>query len=103
MDLLKVLWVLASVGVLATTLYLYDPRTGRDADLILVYGMLLLAFPSGFFVAALFALLATLTPIVDANYGPTVIAVIWLAFAAAGYVQWFKFLPWVVRKWRARL
>jgi hypothetical protein len=93
--------------VLVMTLFLYDPRTASDADLILVYGMLGLAFPSGFLVAAFVALLAyaeeaTGVAIVNANYGRGTIALIWLCFVVVGYFQWFMLLPWLTRKWRAR-
>jgi hypothetical protein len=107
MRLTRILWLLASVAVLVITLYLYHPQTARDADLFLVYGMLLLAFPSGFLVAAFIALLAYVeeasgVPLINANYGRGTIVVIWLCFVVAGYLQWFKLLPWLGEKRRAR-
>ena len=103
----RVCWLLASVCVLVATLYLYDPKTGRDADVILVYGMLLLAFPSGFLVAASITMLASVeestgVPLINADYGQGTMAFIWFCFVVVGYLQWFKALPWLVEKWHAR-
>ncbi len=107
MKLSRMLWLLASVAVLAITLYTYDPVTAKDADLILVYGMLVLAFPSGFLVAAFIALLAyveeiTGVPLLNANYGRGAITLIWLGFVVVGYLQWFRLSPCLVAIWRAR-
>lgn len=107
MKLRKILWLLASVAVLVITLYFFDPVTAKDADLILVYGMLALAFPSGFLVAAFIALLAyveetTGVPMVNANYGRGMITFMWLCFVVVGYLQWFGLVPWLMAKRRAR-
>jgi hypothetical protein len=99
---LKLIWLAASIGVLLITLYLFDPSTARDADLIMTYAMLALAFPSSVIVAGAIALLANATPLVDAYYGRFAILVIWMLFVAIGYVQWFIALPWVLRKLRKR-
>jgi hypothetical protein len=100
MKLLKFMWLSTSAGVLLITLYLFDPSTAQDADLIITYGMLGLAFPSSVIVAGAIALLANATPLVDAYYGRFAIVVIWMLFVAVGYVQWFIALPWAVRKLR---
>ena len=107
MRLPRILWLLASLAVLAITLYTYDPATAKDADLILVYGMFALAFPSGFLVAAFVALLAyveekTGVPMINANYGRGTITLMWLCFVVAGYLQWFGLVPWLMEKWRGR-
>jgi hypothetical protein len=95
------------VAVLVITLYLYDPQTAKDADLLLVYGMMAMAFPSGFLVAAFFALLAYAeesigVPLINANYGRGTIVFMWLCFVVVGYLQWFRLLPWLMAKWRVR-
>lgn len=107
MVIIRILWLLAAVTVLVITLYLYDPKTAKDADLLLLYGMLALAFPSGFLVAAFVALLSYVeevsgVPLINAVYGRAIITLIWLFFVVVGYIQWFGLLPWLVRKWRAR-
>lgn len=105
---LKVGWVLCSVAVLAVTLTRYAPGPESDIEIFLVYGMLCLAFPTSLIVAGLFALMSMLqehlgVPLLDAidsNY--VGVCVMWLAFFAAGYLQWFVLLPWLWRKWRDR-
>lgn len=105
---LKIVWVLCSVAVLAVTLTRYAPDSASDIGIFLVYGMLFLAFPVSLLVAALVALLALLqeqlgVPLLDlisSNY--VGFSVMWLMFFIAGYVQWFVLLPWLWRKWKSR-
>lgn len=101
----KVLWVLCSLAVLCVTLYSYDPQTGNDSGIFLVYGMLFLTFPAGFIVAGGITLLALaqealgipLLDLIDNIYLGFV--VMWLLFFGLGYLQWFKFIPWLWHKW----
>lgn len=103
---LKALWLLCCVFVLGVTLYRYVPNSGSDIGIFLVYGMLFLAFPVGLLIAAIFALLAMLQenwgmPLLDligSNY--VGFCVMWLAFFAAGYWQWFVLVPRLWRKWK---
>jgi len=105
---LKTLWVLCSVAVLAVTLVRYDHGPASDIGVFLVYAMLFLAFPVSLLVAGLFSLMALfqeqfgvpLLDLIDSNYMGFV--VMWLTFFLAGYVQWFVLLPWLWRKWRNR-
>ena len=102
----KVVWILCAVGVLAVTLARYAPGPGNDIGIFLVYGMLFLAFPVSLVVAGLFALMALL----EEQFGVALLALIgsnfvglvvmWLAFFAAGYLQWFVALPWLWRRWK---
>ncbi len=70
--------------------------------------MLLLAFPVSLLVAGLFAALAMLqeqsgVPLLDwIGSNHLGLCVMWLAFFAAGYVQWFVLLPRLCRMWKAR-
>jgi len=97
--ILKSLWVLCCVFVLGVTLYRYVPNSESDIGIFLVYGMLFLAFPVSLLIAAMFALLAMLqeplgVPLLDligSNYAGY--CVMWLAFLAAGYWQWFVLVP----------
>jgi hypothetical protein len=105
---LKVVWVLCSMAVLAVTLTRYAPGPASDIGVVLIYGMLFLAFPVSLLVAGLIALMALLqeqlkVPLLDAigsNY--LGFCVMWLAFFVAGYLQWFLLLPWLWRKWKRR-
>jgi len=100
MTFLKFTWLFASLCVLLITLYLFDPVSAKDADLILAYGMLALAFPSSVIIAGAIASLANVTSLVDAYYGRAVIVLIWIVFVAGGYLQWFIALPWIFRRLR---
>lgn len=105
---LKSLWALLSVVILCITLYTYDPEVGSDSGIFLVYGMLILAFPSSLVVAGLVTTLVLLqetinVPILDL-IGNTHLGFVflWFLFFLCGYYQWFKFLPWCWRKWLNR-
>ena len=99
-------WVLCSAAVFFSTLVVYDgtPAT-RDAELILVYGMMLLSFPAGQLFAIIVAASAYVAesmgykPILPGRY--LGICFEWIAFFAIGYVQWFVFLPRLIRRWRS--
>lgn len=105
---LKIVWILCSVTVLIVTLVYYAPGPASDIGILLVYGMLFLAFPISLLVAGLFALLALLQEqsgiplldLIDSNY--LGFFVMWLAFFTAGYAQWFVLLPHLYRRWKAR-
>ena len=104
---LRILWIIASIAMLIVTLLFYNPTLGRDADLLMVYGMLFLCFPSGFLVAGLFASLAILEeslkiPFLNMDYGSMSIFIIWFCFFVVGYIQWFKLLPFLIDKWQSR-
>jgi len=101
---LKWMWVLGAVLVLLMTLVVYDGAPNSDADLLLGYGMLTLAFPLGL---ALAVTLGFLGQIVYAMTGCVVttsyasIIVTWCVFFVTGYVQWFVLIPRLRSKWGA--
>jgi hypothetical protein len=105
---LKIVWILCSVMVLVVTLARYAPGPASDIGVLLVYGMLILAFPASLLIAGLFAMLALLQEqlgvplleLIGSNY--VGFSVMWSAFFVAGYVQWFILLPWLWRKWKTR-
>lgn len=102
---LKISWCLLAVVVLAITLAGYDGQPNSDIEQLLIGGMLVLSFPMGFVVAGLFSIAyaglgsccATTVTVSHAS-----LLVEWLAFAVAGYIQWFVVLPWLRRKWQSR-
>jgi hypothetical protein len=71
------------------------PRTGLDEMLAGI--TLLLSVPASFFVAALIAASRVAPQFWDSRAG---ITLGWGLFFGAGYLQWFVFLPWLVRKIR---
>jgi hypothetical protein len=106
-SVLKWFWLSCSIGVLLLTFAIFDgtPAT-RDAEVVLLYGMLVLCFPVGQLVVVIFWLVGLLIEttmhklVIPAGYLTLVVE--WLIFFAAGYVQWFVLLPWLWRKWKAR-
>ena len=100
-------WLICSIGVLLLTLAIYDgtPAT-RDAELVLLYGMLFLCFPVSQLVAVIFWLIGFFVETtmhklaIPTSYLTLVIE--WLVLFIAGYLQWFVLLPWLWRKWKAR-
>ncbi len=91
-------YVVACLAVLA---FAISAREFRDAEILVAYVMLLLSFPIGYVVAALYVavgyvlekLLGTSLPEGLAN---TVGAI--FAFGAAGYSQWFILVPSLYRR-----
>ncbi|MEN9868476.1 MAG: hypothetical protein RL748_4066 [Pseudomonadota bacterium] len=103
--LLKYLWLLGALLALLVSLIAYDGKPNSDVDLLLGYVMLTLSLPSGLIAASAFSLIgqivyATTGYIFTTSY--ELIVVTWLIFLITGYVQWFVFLPWLWRKWKAR-
>ena len=98
-------WVACSFAVLLAALYFYDGKRNSDADVLLAYGMLALAFPGGFLLSSVVGLVGYLAYsmygyVLQVSYWS--IAVTWLCFFIVGYWQWFKLLPWLVRRIRER-
>lgn len=102
---LKWLWVLGAFIALLVSLAAYDGKPNSDADMLLGYTMLTLTFPLGLVLAAALSLLgqiayATTGYVFTTSYAS--IAVTWLVFFVAGYLQWFVLVPWLWRKWKGR-
>lgn len=99
------LWVAIAVMVLLVTLFLYYGSANSDADTLLAYGMLVLAFPIAFLVAIVVGgigkvAFSAIGYVVGVSY--LTIAVGWLLFFLAGYWQWFVLVPGLWRKARGR-
>ena len=102
---LKWLWVLGAFLALLASLLAYDGKPNSDADLLLGYAMLTLSFPLGLVLAAALSLLGQIAYAITGYVFTTSyasIAVTWLLFFIAGYLQWFVLLPWLWRKWKAK-
>lgn len=101
----KAVWVGISVLVLFITLYAFDGKPNSDIEIFLVWYMFSLAFPSGLLYALLFSGISIL---LDNYFSITLyttylsLTLSWLGLFVLGYLQWFKLLPWLVEKWRAR-
>jgi hypothetical protein len=101
----KAIWLLLATCIFLLTLDLYDGTANtRDAELILIYGMLALYFPASQFVVLAIGLFGHLT--VAMGWGLTIpttyltLTIEWIIFVICGYLQWFVLLPWVWRRWK---
>ncbi|WAC74274.1 hypothetical protein OU995_06005 [Roseateles sp. SL47] len=102
---LKSIWVLAAVAVLVSCLLLYDGKPNSDAELLLGYGMMVLAFPLGMGITTVLGVLARVL-FESTGYVFTTsyvsMLVTWLMLFAVGYLQWFVLVPCLWRRWTAR-
>jgi hypothetical protein len=103
---LLAVWLVMCCAVLAFTLYAYAPGPRSDAGILFAGAMSALTFPSGLLVSGVIAMLATVNdgdlPAPISDVPPWVgFTVLWLAFCAVGYLQWFRLIPWLWRKLRS--
>jgi len=101
---LKWIWVLGAVLVLLITLVVYDGAPNSDADLLLGYGMLTLAFPLGLALAVTLGFLGQIVYamtgcVLTTSYASIILT--WCVFFITGYVQWFVLFPRLRSKWGA--
>lgn len=99
----KILWILASLAVLLTTVFFYDGTANSDIDIFYTWSVLALSFPCGLIltlvISGAFYLLNSLWGIIV----PVSIAyfmLTWLAYCAVGYMQWFWLTPKLIQFYR---
>jgi len=98
-----VAWLTVAIVGLAFSQYILKldySDSPRAADSLLGIVMYLLAFPAGNIAVGFLIVLDQLIPS-HANSDWWDLVVYWVVFFAAGYLQWFKLLPWLIEKWRA--
>ena len=101
-------WATLCVGALlliVTTVDLQHPDAHRDAGIVLAYSMLTLSFPLGFIGMLAFSAIGNL---VEPIGGPSWNLYLslgwqWLGLFIAGYLQWFKLVPYLIAKLRGFL
>lgn len=99
---LRWIWLLGAFLILLMDLVAYDGTPNSDADLLLGYGMLSLAFPLGLVLAATLGIFGQIIYAMTGYVLTTSyvsIFVTWCVFFATGYVQWFVLLPRLRSKW----
>ncbi|WP_293998497.1 hypothetical protein [Sphaerotilus sp.] len=102
---LLAVWLVTCCAVLAFTLYAYTPGPRSDAGILFAGAMSALTFPSGLLVSGAIAMLVVINdgdlPVPISDLPPWIgFTVLWFAFCAVGYLQWFKLIPWLWRKIR---
>jgi hypothetical protein len=95
---LRLLWLLATVLLLVVAL-LANQDVDKDLDLVMIWGMTVLGFPSSLLVYLIMGWLSILFLAVQLEYLPIwAVAVIWwLPAFLAGYLQWFTIVPKVLK------
>ena len=97
MKVIKVLWFVAALCVLLVTLYAFDGKPNSDIWIFLTWMMLILSFPASLAVSLAHMLIGTYFSVtIEASY--VSLALEWSAYFALGYIQWFMFLPYLIRK-----
>lgn len=97
----RLTWVALAVAVLAVSLIFYDGKPNSDIEEFLLYGMLLLSFPSGLLFGGLLALgFAFIEKVLGLNIQTSILEMVltWTGFFVCGYVQWFRIAPWAFRR-----
>jgi len=101
---LKITWIMLSFIVLAYSFRSYEATYNPETEILLAYLMGALSFPSSFLVILLMGSLARVlhhfSVSVPSNH--TTCVLVWLAFFIAGYLQWFKLLPFLWMKLSAK-
>jgi len=94
-------WLLLAALLYAYSIYVYRLTGHSDAEVLLIYGMLVLSFPISWAVTAgavlvITALQSATGELVQTSYlGMTAF---WFAQCIGGYLQWFVLLPWFLRR-----
>jgi hypothetical protein len=92
----KIAWLSLAVLIAVPLVFMYNPTSNRDNDIVLGYALLALTFPTGLVVAALYALVGyTLEVLFSAPLpvGRFAMIVDCVVFLTAGYLQWFVVFP----------
>lgn len=97
----KILWIGIALFVLFVTLYGFDGKPNSDIGVIFAWAMLFLSFPVGLILPLIYVVLYDLLSIsISTTY--LSIMIDWTIIFVLGYLQWFKLLPYLIRKWRSR-
>ena len=97
---IKLAWLVLALLITVPLVVTYNTTTNRDNDILLVYALLTLTFPSGFVVSALYAVMGyTLERLFSTELpvGHFAMIVHTVVFLSAGYLQWFVILPAIWR------
>jgi hypothetical protein len=100
-------WITLSFLVMVFVLSLSStpqPESPNDLSVVLIYSMLTLSFPLGLVVSLLMGGVAYWAHLANWQFhqsiqGPWIsITIVWLAFFIVGYIQWFKLIPYLIKK-----
>jgi len=99
--IVKILWMILSVLVLLISLYSYDGSQNSDIGIFYSWSMLILSFPAGLIVSALYVVMYDVFSIViQTSYLSIIID--WSLFFILGYLQWFVLIPALIKKYKSK-
>lgn len=98
MKLIKILWLF--LGVLVIVGIYINEGSLSEAAIFLNLAMLYLSFPAGILVSLGHAILHNFFSVaIDTTMLSLTIE--WSIYLMVGYFQWFRFVPWLVKKVRS--
>ena len=97
--LLKIAWMAAEVALVGWAVWLqYQGRT--EEQILVFYALNVLSFPAGLLFYMVFSgcmlLFDSSSAGPAADYAFTIL--VWIGFFVAGYLQWFRLVPYLIRK-----
>lgn len=104
MQFARAAWVAVVIACLLFAQYILSLSASDEqnaATTVLLLTMLTLAFPAGL-IAIGFAFVYSSLVLPDRSMRPFDLFIMWSAFAAGGYIQWFKLIPHLIDKWRMK-
>ena len=101
MKFFRIFWIVLIGVILLITLYGFDGRPNSDIGVVLAWTGLFLSFPSGLLVPLTHVILYEIFSVGLATSYVS-LTFDWAGFAVLGYMQWFVFLPWLVKKIREK-
>lgn len=91
-------WMCLSLYVVMLVMYIAGSdhiNAQMEAEIVFAYSMLIMSFPVGFL--APFGVTAPDQLLDIGTLGVyTSIVFVWLFYSILGYLQWFKFVPWIM-------
>ncbi|MEW6108480.1 MAG: hypothetical protein AB1632_04820 [Nitrospirota bacterium] len=97
----KVVWLCVAILILFVTLYGFDGKPDSDIGVVLAWTMLFLSFPAGLIVSLIHVALYEIFSVwFSTSYLSLVLD--WSGMFVLGYLQWFKSLPYLIKKWKGR-
>ena len=95
--IVKATWIGVAILVLLVTLYAFDGNPSNDIGIFFVWSMMILSFPSGLIVSLMHVVLYEYFSItIPQAYLSLTLS--WVGFFILGYLQWFTFVPYLIRK-----
>lgn len=102
MNTSRTMWVALTACVLFVTLYGFDGKQNSDIGVFLAWMMVGLTAPLGLLVPLVHVgLYEAFLLSIPTSY--LSLSLDWLGFFVLGYLQWFKLVPFLIRRWKGRM